>query len=137
MFERKQVAVSCIIKNNRVLAVKRSQTQTLPGKWHLPGGKLEKGESFTHALYRELLEEIGLRSVIGDQIACVTCRFSHGSYELNFFKVILSDGKIILDPKDNEDYRWFSLEDMDTVDWLPLDKQVAILGLLEGIQHGL
>jgi 8-oxo-dGTP diphosphatase len=134
--EYKQVAVSVIIKDDKVLAVKRAKTQSLPGKWHLPGGKLESKETFAHALHRELMEELELKSQINDQIAQVKCSFPHGEYDLHFFRVMLYEGNIKLDPEDNEEYRWFSLFDMDTVEWLPLDKQVAILGLLEGMKHG-
>jgi 8-oxo-dGTP diphosphatase len=50
-----------IIKDNKILMLKRSSAnQFAPGHYSLPGGKLEKGESFKQALQRELAEELGI-----------------------------------------------------------------------------
>lgn len=48
-----------IIKNTKVLLVKRSQPP-LNGTWNLPGGKVKDGESEIEAIKREILEESGL-----------------------------------------------------------------------------
>lgn len=38
-------------------------TGTQPGKYHLPGGKLEPDEAFLDGLHREVLEETGLSGI--------------------------------------------------------------------------
>jgi 8-oxo-dGTP diphosphatase len=46
---------------NQVLLIRRSlQSQGNPGKWDLPGGKIETGEDFFAGLVREVAEETGL-----------------------------------------------------------------------------
>jgi 8-oxo-dGTP diphosphatase len=45
----------------QVLLLQRSKrSKTNPGKWELPGGKIDPGESFDSALNREIMEETGL-----------------------------------------------------------------------------
>ena len=48
-------------EHGQILLLQRSQrSKTNPGKWELPGGKIDTGESFDTALNREILEETGL-----------------------------------------------------------------------------
>jgi 8-oxo-dGTP diphosphatase len=57
------LAVAAVIRNGegRVLLLKRSDDDTInPGKWDLPGGKIDEGETFDQALVREVREESGL-----------------------------------------------------------------------------
>lgn len=59
----KQKYGDCIIRNTNgdILLLHRSYNDTFePGKWCLPGGKVEEGESFLEGAERELLEETGL-----------------------------------------------------------------------------
>ena len=51
-------------QEGRVLALRRSaQDQWMPGRWGLPGGHINKGESESEAAMRELEEETGLRAI--------------------------------------------------------------------------
>ncbi|NLK52715.1 MAG: NUDIX domain-containing protein [Syntrophomonadaceae bacterium] len=57
-----RISVKVLIKNkNDGLFLKRSlNSGANAGKWDLPGGKLDPGESLEKGLYREVAEETGL-----------------------------------------------------------------------------
>ena len=65
------VAAGVLIEDGRVLLSRRKAGTHLEGVWEFPGGKAEPGEDPRAALQRELEEELGIRTVIGD-IAEVT-----------------------------------------------------------------
>ncbi|MFG1796991.1 NUDIX domain-containing protein [Nocardia sp. NPDC049149] len=49
-----------LIRDGRLLLSKRRSDDVFDGRWHLPAGKLEAGESATAAAAREADEEIGV-----------------------------------------------------------------------------
>jgi 8-oxo-dGTP diphosphatase len=57
-----QVAVGCLLQDNKVLIGRRLARQSFAGQWEFPGGKLEAGESPEQALIREFSEETGLQT---------------------------------------------------------------------------
>ena len=57
-----EVAVGILINEIReVLIAKRPFSKYGGGCWEFPGGKIEEGENFAQALYRELEEELGIK----------------------------------------------------------------------------
>jgi 8-oxo-dGTP diphosphatase len=61
-------------ESGRILLLKRSmRSMNYPGKWELPGGKVDPGERFDKAILREVKEETGLdgsiRRYIGSAVA--------------------------------------------------------------------
>lgn len=51
-----------------LLAARRTEPARLAGGWELPGGKVEPGEEPLAALRRELVEELGVRVQVGEEI---------------------------------------------------------------------
>jgi 8-oxo-dGTP diphosphatase len=61
----KRVVVGALIHDGRVLLVHRGSGKGVrPSLWDLPGGVIEKDESETSALARELREELGVEIAI-------------------------------------------------------------------------
>lgn len=57
------LSVKVVIRDasGRCLLLKRSlRSKGNPGKWDLPGGKVDPGENFTQGILREVAEETGL-----------------------------------------------------------------------------
>jgi 8-oxo-dGTP diphosphatase len=108
-------------ENNKILILKRStESKTNPGKWELPGGKVDQGESFDQALIREVYEEtqlkISLKHVVG---------ISEQNLHLIRAVHIIMSGKIINGnlnlSKEHEGYAWVffeNLQEYELADWL-------------------
>ena len=55
------VSLLLIVKDNKFLFFKRKETGTpYPGYWGLPGGSVEKNETPTEGMVREVKEELGI-----------------------------------------------------------------------------
>lgn len=54
-----QVVSAAIFEGERVLLIQRGKFP-YKGKWSLPGGRVEKGETHNQAIQREIREETGL-----------------------------------------------------------------------------
>lgn len=52
----------------RVLIVRRGPSQSGAGAWEFPGGKVERGESPSLALIREIKEELGIDIHVKEQV---------------------------------------------------------------------
>ena len=55
---RERGVVGVIFRHERLLIIRRSMTVAAPGKLCLPGGAIERGESESEALVREMQEEL-------------------------------------------------------------------------------
>jgi 8-oxo-dGTP diphosphatase len=60
------VAAGILIEDGKVLLSRRKQGTHLAGLWEFPGGKTEAGEDPRAALMRELEEELGITTRIGE-----------------------------------------------------------------------
>ena len=63
-------SVACIdFRNGKILIAKRIAHGEMGDRWEFPGGKIEKGEDFTAAIKREMLEEFGCGSKVFERLA--------------------------------------------------------------------
>jgi 8-oxo-dGTP diphosphatase len=60
------VAAGIVIERGRVLLSRRKEGTHLEGLWEFPGGKVEPGEDPRVALARELEEELGIETAVGE-----------------------------------------------------------------------
>jgi 8-oxo-dGTP diphosphatase len=108
-------------QDGKILILKRStDSKTNPGKWELPGGKVDQGESFDHALIREVYEETNLK---------ISLEHVVGASEQNLHIIravhIIMSGKIVEGElnlsSEHEGYAWVTIEtlpDYELADWL-------------------
>ena len=111
------LVVRAIIKDseNNILILKRApDSRSNPRCWELPGGKVEPGESFDHAMIREIKEEtnlnISLRRAMG--IAQQDLPHIHSVHVIMTVNVDSGDLKI---SDEHTDYRWASLEEIKSL----------------------
>lgn len=116
----KQVVCAVITRaSGHVLLARRAAGQHLEGRWELPGGKVEPGESLTTALERELEEELGLLATAGHEIARTIYHYDRGSIELIALATRVANGVSRMAVHDSVD--WFELGDMSEIDIAPAD----------------
>jgi 8-oxo-dGTP diphosphatase len=121
MGDRRVPAVGAVVRDDhdRLLLVRRGQEPGL-GRWSLPGGRVEPGESARDAVVREVDEETGLRVVVTGLAGNVERPGPGGVlYEIEDFYARVEPGT---DPRalqagdDATDAAWFSSRRLDEVD---------------------
>lgn len=80
-----QVVAAVVVRSGAVLLCQRHDGHHLPLLWEFPGGKIETGELPPAALQRELDEELGVESTIGELVAEVVHRYADKTVCLRFF----------------------------------------------------
>lgn len=88
-----QVVAAAIKKNGRYLLGKRPEGKLLAGLWEFPGGKVEPGETHEEALVRELIEELDIKTQVGELLAEVEHAYSHYSVSIRLYACEIISGK--------------------------------------------
>jgi len=120
-----------IDQNGRVLVLKRSDdSSSNPGKWELPGGKPNKGETFEESFRREVLEETGFLINI-QQSAGTADQLVSGHHVVHVVMVasIMSGGLAISD--EHSAFQWVEMKELgglDKADWFSQYYQVYLRG---------
>jgi 8-oxo-dGTP diphosphatase len=101
----------------KVFLAKRAATKKfLPGIYELPGGHINFGEDIVAGLEREIKEEFGMSSVIGDSFYVFTrineVKGSHSIEVIYFAKFIEAIENIRLVPSDHSEYGWFAANEI-------------------------
>jgi 8-oxo-dGTP diphosphatase len=115
------ISVYAIIRNdkNEFLLLKRSEeSHTNPGKWDLPGGKLEREEILEEAIVREIWEETGISIVPGDIAGYVLSELP----EKKVIAIVYDGGYIITDVElshEHTEYAWISVDKIFEMSDLP------------------
>ncbi len=109
-----------VIKDGKFLLIKRAFEPSL-GKWSVPGGLVEVGESLAEACIRETEEETGLKVEILELINVFDMIDRDDSGKVRYHYVLIDflakpvGGKERLSPE-STDMRWVSREDMRQLD---------------------
>ena len=96
--------------DGRLLITQRMADDTLGGYWEFPGGKVDPGEALKTALARELMEEIGVETEIGEQIHHIVHAYPDRDVRLYFFAAHIVSGE----PQKLEvaDLRWVTTDEL-------------------------
>jgi 8-oxo-dGTP diphosphatase len=105
----------------RLLAAQRAYPVALAGKWELPGGKLDAGETDEQALARELREELGVEVRVGVRAADdVATTDGTGVLRTYWADLVAGEPQAL----EHAQLRWLAADELDSVDWLPADLPV-------------
>ena len=117
------VVAAAIVRDGSVLLARRRHPPRLAGRWELPGGKVEPGESDAGALTRECREELDVEirviARIGPQIVTVD---GHGALRAYLAEIV--DGR---EPRaiDHDELRWVRADDLGSLDLLEPDRPLV------------
>jgi 8-oxo-dGTP diphosphatase len=113
-----KVACAIIEKDGKILLVRRSQFMNLPGKWELPGGKIEANETLTGCIKREIREELGVKIKITEVLPVSIT----GQIELLPVRCFISKGSIAL--AEHDSFEWVNSDKYLEFDLAPADLPV-------------
>ncbi len=117
---RLQVVSAVIVRCGRVLLTQRDPMRSDFGwAWECAGGKVNEGETPTEALCREIGEELGVDSVIGEPLASFNfdppvCRFP---VRVTFYSVLRTAGHF--EPRQSIGMGWFDGSEMTRLTMTP------------------
>lgn len=109
-----------------LLIAKRHEHDSLGGYWEFPGGKVERGESYGGALRRELREELGIRTRVGQLVHTLSHQYPTRLIRIRFYNAWITGGT----PRalDAAEMRWVKPEHLPRFKFPPADK--ALLEML-------
>jgi len=109
-----------VLKNDKILLVLRGQEPSR-GKWSIPGGIVEPGETIREAARREVLEECGVEIELGDVVEVLDAivRDEDGRVQYHYILIDLLatylGGKLTVG-SDIDDARWVTEEELPRFD---------------------
>ncbi|GLU49714.1 (deoxy)nucleoside triphosphate pyrophosphohydrolase [Nocardiopsis ansamitocini] len=116
------VVGAAIVRGGSVLAAQRASPAHLRGRWELPGGKVDPGETDEAALVRECHEELGVRirpiERVGPDVL-LPVRPNAPRALLRVWTAELTTGEP--EALEHLELRWLTADTLSTVDWLPAD----------------
>ncbi len=109
-----------VFLKNKVLLIKRKNPPG-EGKWNIPGGLVKLGETLKQAVVREVEEETGIKSSMGELVEVVERIFPDSEGEIMYHYVIIDFLCRFLKGKaqaksDALAVRWQSVEALDDLD---------------------
>lgn len=115
--------VAAIIHNgDKIFATQRGYGDYKDG-WEFPGGKIEAGETPQEALAREIREELEAEIIVSDHLVTVEHDYPEFHLSMQCYWAELREGTH-LKLLEHEAARWLSLNELESVDWLPADVEV-------------
>ena len=124
-------ASAAIIKGNKILLAKRSNTEDkFPGCWTFAGGKLDDpADTLAETAVREVKEEIGL-DLKNPKMFGFYESFSPDCHAIGHVFIGEASGELKLDPEEVEECGWFSYQET-----LKLEMAFAYRDVLDDLHH--
>ncbi len=116
------VAAALIFRDGKLLITRRRDDAHLGGLWEFPGGKREPDETFEECLVRELREELGVESSVGELFEEVMHAYPEKTVRLKFFNCRLARGEP--QPLGCAAVKWAGKSELDNHDFPAADARL-------------
>jgi len=117
------VTAAILRQADLILITRRPETSRHGGLWEFPGGKLDPNETPQEGLRRELREEIGIDTEVGDIFEVVYYRYPQGAvlvlaYECRHVSGVIRNIEV-------SEHRWVLPAELDQYELLPADAPIV------------
>lgn len=113
------VVGAALVRDGRLLAARRTTPPEAAGRWELPGGKVEPGETADRAVVREVAEELGCEAAIGHWLEGGQPVGTTGMLRVAVCRIVMGEPAA---GTDHDEVRWLGADQLDEVDWLEPDR---------------
>lgn len=118
------VLAAVIERDGHFLLTRRLEGTHLAGTWEFPGGKCEPDESHEACLTRELVEELAVSAIIGDEIITVEHAYPDRTVRLHFRRATLLGEPA---PQLGQQMRWVAREALRSLELPEADRGLVEL----------
>ena len=116
-----EVVAAVILQDGKFFATQRGYGEWKDW-WEFPGGKIESGETPEEALKREIREELATEIEVKELLTTIDYDYSKFHLTMHCYLCTILNGQPSL--LEHEDARWLEMDELDSVRWLPADKDV-------------
>ena len=118
------VAAAVVQRGDSYLVTRRIRGTHLEGLWEFPGGKCESGETHAACLRREIQEELGCGTDVGDRLLTVQHEYGDRTVELHFF-----DCRLTGEPRPllGQEMQWVRGAELRSLAFPPADEALILL----------
>ena len=107
-----EIIVGGIIeKDNKILMVKEAKKKCY-GKWNVPAGHLEDGETIFEGAIREIFEETGCKVRLKNVLPIINKEWENTTFLLITFTTELLEENISFNKEEILDVKWISKEEL-------------------------
>jgi mutator protein MutT len=114
---QKIVAGGVVVNNGKVLIIQRSEGDSYPGLWEIPGGKREEFEKTVDAVKREVKEETGIDVEVDIPVDVFEFRVEktdeiRDATQISFLTTPIGSIDVELS-EEHQNFVWISLDEID------------------------
>ena len=114
-----KVTAGILIKGKKIFIAQRPDNKRFGGRWELPGGKLETGESGEECIIRELEEELGIE--VKEAKHFLTIEHFYSNLSVNLSSYIIKEWKGEVELKEHQAMKWVNINQAIESDILEAD----------------
>ncbi|WP_232660487.1 NUDIX domain-containing protein [Pseudonocardia sp. TRM90224] len=115
----KVVVATALIRDGKLLAAQRREPPALAGRWELPGGQVEPGESEEAAVERECQEELATTVRVTGRLG-TDLPIDFGVLRVHRAELLGAEPQAL----EHQELRWVDATELSELDWLDADLAV-------------